>query len=157
MQARLITAAVSAAIAAVVLVVGLTDPLEGGIAVLAAVAMIVAVRLISRMPVPQLAWISIAVALALAVTVLILVALPNPPEGDGGTVINPVSAGAVVLMWVYRVVVAIAIAGEVVYVLRLVRAIRALRDVSDPPDPAAAPLPHADEPIDAGPDRHAAS
>lgn len=134
MKARLITGAVIAAIATVVLVFGLIDPLEGGIALLAATLMIVAVRLISRMPVPQLAWISVTVAFALAVTVLILVTLPNPPGGGGGTVINPVSGGAVVLMWVYRVAVAIAVAGEVVYVVRLVRAIRGIRTLPTAPD-----------------------
>lgn len=127
MRMRLVIGAAIAVIAALLLVPGLIDPLEGGIALLATTVVLVAVRLVSRVPVPKLAWIAVSVAIALGVTILSLVVFTEPPEGTGAGVPNPFSGAAVGLLWVYRAAVLVAFAGAVQYVVRIVRAARAPR------------------------------
>lgn len=46
---------------------GLIDPLEGGIAMLAAGALLLVTRLVSRIPVPRLEWIAWTATASLAV------------------------------------------------------------------------------------------
>lgn len=59
MRTRRIAAAVLGGLALPLLVLGLIDPLEGGLALLAAVAAVALAHVLSGVPVPRLLWISI--------------------------------------------------------------------------------------------------
>jgi hypothetical protein len=130
-RTRLLIGTVVGVIAALLLVFGLINPLEGGIALLAATLVLVVVRLVSRVPVPKLAWISVTVAIALGVTVLSIVIFWNPPQTTDGKVPNPFNPAVIGLLWAYRLAVLVAIAGAVQYVVRLIRAVRATRKSVD--------------------------
>jgi hypothetical protein len=124
MRTRLISAIILAIIAIPVLVLGLIDPLEGGIALLVAVALVVVARLLSRVPVPKLTWIPMAAAIAIGALVLSLVIFANPSAQGDGSVPSPANATVIALLWTYRVAVLVSIAGAVVHVVRLIRAVR---------------------------------
>ena len=81
MGPRLVTSLIIGAIALAVTVIGLVDPLEGGMALLFDV-------------------------------------------GPEVTAPNPLSAGARILVWIYRLGVLFVIAGEVAYLVRIVKALR---------------------------------
>lgn len=125
MKARQITAIVFAVIAVPVMFFGLIDPLEGGIALLVAVTLVVAVRLLSGMPVPKVTWIPMSAAIALGVLILSIVIFANPGSAGGGDVPNPMNGAVIGLLWAYRAIVLVALAGVVVYVVRLIRVLRA--------------------------------
>lgn len=125
MRTRLVVGAVAGVIAALLLVFGLIDPLEGGIALVAATVILLVVRLTTRVPVPRLLWIPVTVAIALGVSILALVVFSNPPEGTTSAVPNPLNGAVIALLWVYRLAVLVAIAGAVQYLIRLIRAARA--------------------------------
>jgi hypothetical protein len=55
-RSRLVVSLILGIIALPVIFVGLIDPLEGGLALLVAVGLGVAVRLLSGVPLPRLAW-----------------------------------------------------------------------------------------------------
>ncbi|MDR7233964.1 hypothetical protein [Agrococcus sp. BE272] len=124
MRTRRIVAVVLGVLALPLLVLGLIDPLEGGLALLAAVALLALARVLSGEPVPRLLWIPIVVALALGVLLLAALALVPPPAEVDGSVGNPLGGGAAAGVWVYRAAVLVAIAGGVVYAVRIVRAAR---------------------------------
>lgn len=120
-------------VASILLVVGLIDPLEGGLALLGAIALLIVVRLLSRVvAIPKLAWIPVAIAAALGVTVMSLAVFATPAAPVDGAVADPLAGGALALLWVYRVAVLIAVAGAVQYLVGLARAVRA------PNEPVAA-------------------
>ena len=125
MRTRLVVGAVAGVVAALLLVFGLIDPLEGGIALVAATVILLVVRLTTRVPVPRLLWIPVTVAIALGVSILALVVFSNPPEGTTSAVPNPLNGAVIALLWVYRLAVLVAIAGAVQYLIRLIRAARA--------------------------------
>ena len=123
-RVRRVSAIVVLLVAGLLLVVGLIDPLEGGLALLGAVALLIAVRVLSQTAVPKLAWIPVPVALALGATILSLVIFARPPEPVDGAVANPLNSGVIGLLWVYRVAVLVAVAGAIQYLVRLIRAVR---------------------------------
>jgi hypothetical protein len=125
MKARQIIAIVLAVIALPVLFLGLIDPLEGGIALLVGVALVVAVRLISGVAVPKITWIPMSVAIAVGLLILSIVIFANPGSPGGGDVPNPINGAVIALLWAYRAIVLVALAGAVVYVVRLIRGLRA--------------------------------
>lgn len=124
MRTRTIAALVLAVLALPLLILGLIDPLEGGLALIAAIVLGVIVRLLSREPFPRFTWISVLTALGIGALVLGIALLRVPQAGPDGSVPSPLSGGLVALLWVYRVAVLVAIAGAVVYVLRVIRAVR---------------------------------
>lgn len=104
-----------------ILVLGLIDPLEGGIAMLIGGALTVVTWLVSRVPVPRLEWIAwltafISGGLALLGAVLLWQQSPGGPEGMPWWVLVP--------LVVYEIAVAATIAGGVWFVARHVRALR---------------------------------
>lgn len=125
LKARLISSIVALAVAILLLVAGLIDPLEGGLALLGATALLIVVRLLCRVAVPKLAWIPLALAIALGGTILSLVIFATPPARvDGAAVANPLNIAVIGLLWVYRVAVLCAFAGGVQYLVRLIRTVR---------------------------------
>lgn len=132
MKARQIIAIVLAVIAVPVVFIGLVDPLEGGIALLVAVALMVAVRLLSGVPVPKVTWIPMSAAIALGVLILSIVIFANPGSAGGGDVPNPMNGAVIGLLWAYRAIVLAALVGVVVYVIRLIRSLRAAHEPSKP-------------------------
>lgn len=122
--ARRVSAVAVLLVAGLLLVVGLIDPLEGGLALLGAAALLIVVRALSQAAVPKLAWIPVSVAIALGAMILSLVIFAVPPEPVDGTVANPLNAGVIGLLWVYRVAILVAVAGAIQYLVRLIRAVR---------------------------------
>jgi hypothetical protein len=128
-RSRLIASLILGIIALPVIFVGLIDPLEGGLALLVAVCLGVAVRLLSGVALPRLAWISMLATVGVGILVLVLVifAVPNETVQEVGpevTAQNPLNAGARVLLWVYRLGVLLVLAGGVVYLVRIAQALR---------------------------------
>lgn len=124
MRTRRIIAIVLAFITLPLLVFGLIDPLEGGIALLAAIALGVVVWALARVPLPRLLWISLIVTVALGALTLGL-AMLNIEEATGdGTATNPVLP-VIALLWAWRVGVLVVLAGAVLYIVRLFQSLRA--------------------------------
>lgn len=129
MRPRLITGLILGIVTVPVIVVGLIDPLEGGLALLVALGLAVAVRLLSGVPVPRLAWVSFAATLAVGALALVLAVVGMPTDvgqevGPDVTAPNPLSAGARLLVWVYRIGVLVVLAGGVAYLVRIAQALR---------------------------------
>lgn len=100
---------------------GLIDPLEGGIALLGAIILVLVAWMISRVAVPRLAWMTGIVTVVIGATALAIAIFTNraAQQPDSGTVM-PSSVGMlIVLLWVYRVGVVFTLAGVVGYVVRL--------------------------------------
>ena len=129
MSSRLVVSLILGIIALPVIFVGLIDPLEGGLALLVAVVLGVAVRLLSGVPLPRLAWISMLATVGVGILVLVLVIFAVPSEtvqevGPEVTAPNPLNAGARILLWVYRLGVLLVLAGGVAYLVRIAQALR---------------------------------
>lgn len=126
MRARRIIAIVVAVAALPLVVLGLIDPLEGGIALLGAIALGLIARLLSRVPVPALAWIAAAATVAVgATTIAIAIAgMPSDAQPAAEAVTSPLRGLLVVLNWVWRVGVLATLAGVVLYLVRLFRSLR---------------------------------
>ena len=128
MGARRWIAVVLAILAVPLLVLGLIDPLEGGIALLAVVVLGIIVWLLSRVRPPKLAWIALLATVAIgAITLGIAIAMIPPggtPEGAAEvTVANPFR-WLFALNWVYRLGVVVTAVGWVMWIVRLIRAAR---------------------------------
>ena len=121
MRTRRIIAVVVAVAALPLVVLGLIDPLEGGIALLGAIALGLIACLLSRVPVPALAWIAAAVTVVIgAVTLAIAISgIPGdaPPVSDA--VAPPLHGRLVVLNWLWRVGVLVTLTGAILYLVRL--------------------------------------
>ena len=129
MSSRLVVSLILGIIALPVIFVGFIDPLEGGLALLVAVGLGVAVRLLSGVPLPRLAWISILATVGVGILVLVLIIFAVPSEtvqevGPEVTAPNPLNAGARILLWVYRLGVLLVLAGGVAYLVRIAQALR---------------------------------
>lgn len=125
MHTRRIVALVLAVLTLPFLVLGLIDPLEGGIALLVAIVLGVVVWAVSRVPVPRITWISMLVTVVIGATTLGIAMANLPTEmTQTGDVANPLSGGLVALNWIYRVGVLVTLAGAIVYIVKLVQAVR---------------------------------
>lgn len=134
MRPRLITSLILGIIALPVIFIGLIDPLEGGLALLLALGLGVAVRLLSGVPVPRLLWIAMVATLGVGVLVLALVIGGEASEavqevGPDVTAPNPLNAGARILLWVYRIGVLVALVGAIVYLVRIAQGLRSSSQV----------------------------
>jgi hypothetical protein len=123
MRTRRIIAIVLAVLTIPLLVFGLIDPLEGGIALLIAIALGAVVWALARVPLPKLLWISLIATVAVGALTLGL-AILNLEEPNGtGTAANPMLPLAA-LNWVWRAGVLVVLAGAVLYVVRLFRSLK---------------------------------
>ena len=122
MHVRHVIGLVLAALTVPLLVLGIFDPMEGGVAMLVAGILLLATWLVSRIPVPRLEWIAwTATMVAAVVTDAIAGLLWNQGiTGPGGT-------GVPWWLWLlagaYEVGVVVTAAGGVWYLVRHARAI----------------------------------
>lgn len=134
MRARRIIAIVVAVAALPLVVLGLIDPLEGGIALLGAIVLGVVVWALARVPLPKLLWISLLVTVAIGALTLGL-AIVGAGEGAGeGTAANPIFP-LIGLLWLWRLGVLVVLAGAILYLVRLFQSLRAAE--REPERPAA--------------------
>ena len=129
MRPRLIASLILGIITLPVIVIGLIDPLEGGLALLLALALGVLVRLMSGVPLPRFAWISMLVTMGVGILALALAIAGMPTEaeqeiGPGATAGNSLGGGLRILVWVYRLGVGFVLAGGIVYLVHIARALR---------------------------------
>jgi hypothetical protein len=99
-----------------VLVLGLLDPVEGGVAMLVAGLLILLTFAVSRVAVPRLEWIPWLTSVAAGASALAAVPHYYPLE--------PYPWWVWALVVVYEVAVAVTVAGGVAYVVRHVRTLR---------------------------------
>lgn len=121
---REVLAAVLAVLMVPTLALGLLDPVEGGLALLAAIVLGVAVRTLSRVPVPRLAWVSALVAVALGAAAILVAVTTRPAPDASGRVTSPLSGGLLVLVWGYELAALVTLVGGVLYVVRVIRHVR---------------------------------
>ena len=135
MKTRRIIGLILVILALPLIFLGLIDPLEGGIALVAGAVLGLGAWLVSRVPVPKFTWISLAVSIGLGVlTLLAAVFLRDPASVDSATgevtATNPFATVpiAVILLWLYRLSVLVTIAGGIYYVVRIARAITGVQE-----------------------------
>ena len=131
MRTRQIVGLILGILTVPVLIVGLMDPIEGGVALLVGGALVVIVFLVSRVPMPRLLWIAWLSAVAFGAASLIAVAQYYPWRD------YPWWIWALVVG--YEVAAGVTAAGGVVYVVRMARRLR-----RDRPTPSVAELAHED-------------
>ena len=105
--------------------IGLIDPLEGGIALVAGLLLGLVAWLVSRVPVPRFTWISLAATLAFGALTLVLALTLPPVEMGPDTVGNPVVGRwyLAAMNWVWRSGVLVTFAGGIWYVVRIVQSL----------------------------------
>lgn len=124
MRTRRIVAIVLAFIALPLLALGLIDPLEGGIALLAAIVIGVVIWAFARVRLPALLWVSLILTVAVGALTIGLAILENPPAGsEGGEAITP-PIPLVSMLWVWRAGVLVVAAGAILYIVRLFQSLR---------------------------------
>lgn len=116
MRARQIAGLVLGILTVPVLILGLMDPIEGGMALLVGGVLLGVIFLVSRVPMPRLVWIPWLSAVALGAASLIAVAQYWP------SVPYPWWIWALVVG--YEVAAGVTAAGGVVYVVRIARRLR---------------------------------
>jgi hypothetical protein len=133
MRTRRIIAIVLAVLTIPLLVFGLIDPLEGGIALLIAIALGAVVWALARVPLPKLLWISLIATVAIGALTLGLAMLNLEEPNGSGTAANPMLPLAA-LNWVWRAGVLVVLAGAILYIVQL---FRSLREPAEPAGPEA--------------------
>lgn len=118
MHRNLVIATVLSVVTLPVLALGLIDPLEGGLAMLVAGAMILATWLVARVPVPALEWTAWTTAIVTGGLAIL---------GVWRTYPLPVPTWVWVLVVAYEIAVALTLAGAGIHVARHVRRLRAGR------------------------------
>ena len=125
MRARQVIGLVLVIIALPLVVIGLIDPLEGGIALLAGLLLGLVAWLVSRVPVPTFTWISLAATLAIGALTLVLALTLPPVEMGPDMAANPVMGRwyLAAMNWVWRIGVLVTFAGGIWYVVRIVQSL----------------------------------
>ncbi|HEY8914207.1 hypothetical protein [Lacisediminihabitans sp.] len=82
-----------------------------------AVMLGVAVRLLSNVRVPWLAWISMIARVAVGVLDIVIAVTTAPSSGAAGGVLSPLSVVTLVLPWAYLLGVLVTLAGAVICIL----------------------------------------
>lgn len=135
MHARLTWAAVLSIVSIPLLAIGFLDPLEGLPFLVIGLALFFSVRLLSKVRIPRLTWITIViVAVLMAATLAIAIADSGPAPADE-TVVNPMMRGImigevpllIVFMWIARLAELPMVAGLIVYTVKIFRARTALK------------------------------
>jgi len=98
-------------------------------ALLIAVALGVAVRLISGVAVPRMTWIPLVATVAVGALAFLLAIIGMPSDvgqevGPEASAPHPLSGSVRILVWVYRLGVLATLAGMVVYLVRIGGAVR---------------------------------
>lgn len=123
MHVRHVIGLVLALLTVPVLVLGILDPIEGGVAMLVAGILLLATWLVSRIPVPRLEWIAWTATMALAVITDVIAGVlwSQGITGPGGT---GVPWWLWILVGAYEIGVVITVTGGVWYLVRHARALR---------------------------------
>lgn len=122
--ARRVAAAVLAVPMVLALMLGLLDPLEGGMALLVGLALAAAVWALSRAPVPRWAWIAALAAVAFGAAALTWAGAS--PDDDGNR--SGVSGVVLGVLFVgYELAALTTLVGGVVFAVRVVREARGPR------------------------------
>jgi hypothetical protein len=134
MPTRRIIAIVLTITALPLTILGLIDPLEGGLALLGAIILVLVAWALSRVAVPRLAWIAGLVTVVIGATTIAIAisAIGAGQQPDAGTVMSPGVGMLHVLIWAYRLGVVVTLAGAVVYVVRLFKSHRAAAEAAEP-------------------------
>ena len=119
--ARHVIGLVLAVLTVPLVVIGLIDPLEGGVAMLVAGALVLVTWLVSRIPVPRLEWIAWTATTTLAV---ITVGIASVLWNQGITQTQGLAWWMWGLIGVYTIGVLATLAGSIQYIVRHVRALR---------------------------------
>ena len=125
MRARQVIGLVLVILALPLVVIGLIDPLEGGIALLAGLLLGLVAWLVSRVPVPTFTWISLAATLAIGALTLVLALTLPPVEMGPDMAANPVMGRwyLAAMNWVWRIGVLTTFAGGIWYVVRIAQSL----------------------------------
>ncbi len=125
MRLRLTIALVIQIIAILFSLRGWVDALQGGIAVLIVLLLTVAARLVGRVAIPKLTWISLTAAIVCSIaTVSLLVYAYDPLASDSQFAESPFSSTISGLNIAFRVTAVAVIAGTVFYAVKIVDTIR---------------------------------
>jgi drug/metabolite transporter (DMT)-like permease len=125
---RVVIGIVLAVLTVPLLILGLMDPMEGGLAMLLAGALIVATRYVSQVHVPRLEWVAwaataiVGVAAVIAGTLLWQAGITGPGL--------PIPWWVWVLIGAYEIGVVATLAGGVQYLVRLVGTVRHPRNAA---------------------------
>jgi hypothetical protein len=106
------------------LILGLIDPLEGGVALLAAAILIAGTRLVSKVPIPRLEWISWVVAMLVGIAAIAWAMLERMAQNQAPGGIEGLPIGVIAMLVIYEIAVVVTVAGGVQYVVRLARSVR---------------------------------
>ena len=133
MRTRRVIAIILTIAALPLTIIGLIDPLEGGLALLGAIMLVLVAWALARVAVPRLAWIAGIVTVVIGATTLALAisATPSGPQPDPGTVMASGSGMLRALNWVYRVGVVVTLAGVAVYLVKLFKSLRATSEAAE--------------------------
>jgi len=121
---RLALALFIALIAVLASLMGWTDPLEGGAAVLFAGLATVIAWLVGRVTIPKLTWISMSATIALAVATIAMIPIDGTDGVEGSVVAMVLPLQFWIGLWSYRVGSVAVIAGTVFYVVKIAEARR---------------------------------
>ncbi|MEY3733272.1 MAG: hypothetical protein RL347_631 [Actinomycetota bacterium] len=123
MWSRLVVALVLSIAAVPFVLLGLIDPLEGGLVLLLALVIGLTAWGLSGVRPPRITWLPFVITLGIAVVTLAL-ALGHPASGGVETTADAVGIAIRFLVWVYRLSVVVTFIGAVVYVVRIAQALR---------------------------------
>lgn len=135
MHARLTWAAVLSIVSIPLLAIGFLDPLEGLPFLVIGLALFFSVRLLSKVRIPRLTWITIVIVAVLMAATLAIAIAGSSPAPTHETVVNPMMRGImigevpllIVFMWLARLAELPMIAGLIVYTVKIFRARTALK------------------------------
>jgi hypothetical protein len=120
MRFRLTIALFIQIVAVLFSLIGWVDALQGGAAIVIVLLLTITTRLISRVTIPKLTWMSLTAAVVLSVaTVSLLVYAYDPLAGDGQFANSPFSPAIEALNIAFRVAAVAVIAGTVFYAIRI--------------------------------------
>lgn len=141
MRTRLTWAAVLSIVMIPVLAIGWLDPLEGLPLVIVGIGFGVAVRLLSKVPIPRFTWISFLVVAGVMTVTIVVAALQwaalSTTESVSASATNPIATIPLVavLLWISRLADLVMVVGLVLYSVRIFQARRALGTASNPTTP----------------------
>lgn len=120
MRLRLTIALVIQIVAILFSLRGWIDALQGGLAVVAVLLLTVTARLVGRVAIPKLTWISLTAATVCSIaTVSLLVYAYDPLASDSQFAESPFSSTISGLNIAFRVTAVAVIAGTVFYAIRI--------------------------------------
>ncbi len=126
-RAGRIAALLLACLAIPFVVLGMIDPLEGGIALLLGLGLCTAARALSSVRVPRLAWIAFVASVAIGLLLLVLVIAGAPDveqPSQTAQAVSPAGPAVRILLWCYRIGVLVTLVGVGLYVVRIAGSLR---------------------------------